>query len=325
MEHEYLIVTVLLTTLISSGCMGGGEGGSDTGLDIGPGGKTITVTDYEVQPQSILAGQGTQVDIGVVNTGGMTAKVQVGKEGTNPDDVEGREILVNSCPDIFSITRFSSESSRLADTNTSYTLEPGDELKLSWSMSSVEDNIPLNGYRCPVGFQIPFDYGVNAYQQIQVKQNDEIQGSTNIRSKTSTGPLNMNLEMIGSTAEKEAPTFIEGDNMEVLLQLENTAPEDSSYQGLVELGSPTISSSEEFSINATSCNFDTMEGDGVRNSVEIDKKMRLYQGQSRIVRCGITLEESLENPSTKGQITSEADYSYIKDLGETEIEVEYRG
>lgn len=324
MEREYLIITVLLTTLISSGCMGGG-GSSDTGLDIGPGGKTITVTNYEVQPQSILAGQGTQVDIGVVNTGGMTAKVQVGKEGTSPNNVEGRQILVNSCPDIFSITRFSSESSRLADTNTSYTLEPGDELELSWSMSSVEDNIPLNGYRCPVGFQIPFDYSVNAYQQLEVKQNEEVQGSTNIQSKTSTGPLNINLEMIGSTSEQEAPTFIEGDSMEVLLQMENTAPEESSYQGLVELGSPTIRSSERFSINATSCNFDTMNGEGVRDSVEIDKQMRLYQGQSRIVRCDITLEGSLGSPSVRGQITAEANYTYIKDLGETEIQVEYRG
>lgn len=323
MEHEYLIVTVLLATLISSGCMGGGS--SDTGLEIGPGGKTITVTSYEVQPQSILAGQGTQVKIGIVNTGGMNSRVRVGLNNTEPENVQGKNVLVNSCPDIFSITRFSSESSRLADTNTSYNLEPGDELELTWTLTSTTENIPLNGYRCPLGFQIPFEYGVDAYQQVETKQNEEVQGATNIMSKTSQGPLNINLETIGSTSEQGPPTFIEGDSMEILLQMENTAPEESSYQGLVELDAPTITSSDKYSINATSCNFATKNGDGLRKTVKIDKEMRLYQGQSRIVRCDFVLDGTLENPSTRGQITANANYTYIKDLGETEIEVEYRG
>lgn len=324
MEHEYLIITVILATLISSGCMGGGE--SETGLDIGPGGKTITVTDYEVQPQSILAGQGTQIQIGIVNTGGMDSRVKVGVNNTiEPDDVDGKNVMVNSCPDIFSITRFSSESSRIADKNNSYQLKPGDELELTWSLTSTSKNIPLNGYRCPLGFQIPFEYAVDAYQQVEMKRNEEVQGATNIMSKTSQGPLNINLETIGSTSEQGPPTFIEGDSMEVLLQMENTEPEESSYQGLVELGSPTLSSSDKYSINATSCNLETENGDGVRDKVEIDKEMRLYEGQSRIVRCNFVLDETLENPSAKGQITANANYTYIKDLGETEIEVEYRG
>ncbi|MFB6115335.1 MAG: hypothetical protein ABEK04_03505 [Candidatus Nanohalobium sp.] len=353
MNSKHSVAGLVLLTLLASGCMGGG---GDTGLNIGPGGKTITVTSFEVQPRSILAGSSTQVQLGLVNTGVMDANITIGEDG--------REILRNFCPDIFQITSFNAYSSRVSSTQNQYTLKPGDKLQLSWGLkNSNTGSVPTYGYKCPLSMQIPFDYGVSAYQQLQVKKNKEIQGSTNIQSRTSQGPLNLHLEMIGSTSEKGSPTFIKGDNMEVLVQMENTAPKESSYQGLVNLEKPVIATSERFLINRSSCNMETKvlgssdtevsekvlkmipqryrdqyEGesssDNLVHGVKIDKDMRLYQGQSRIVRCGVVLrkpdgsgalEGAMDAPSVKGQVEAYVDYTYVKDLGETQVKVEYRG
>lgn len=330
MNHEYLMLSVLAATLISSGCMGDG---GDTGLDIGPGGKTITVTDFEVQPTSIRAGSSTTIRLGIVNTGGMSSNVTIAKDNENN---EGKMILTNHCPDFFSIGEFDAYSTRNSKKSDTYNLEPGDELQLSWSLRNNNEDIPLNGYSCPLSMQVPFDYGVTAYQQLEVKRNNEIQGATVLESKTSEGPLNIHLEMLGSTTDSGAPKFLKGDNMEVLVQLENTAPEDSSYQGLVELNAPRIRSSESYLINSTSCNMQT-NSEGLTRSLEIENTLRLYQGQSRVIRCGVvpskesggsdalTEDDELPQPSVRGQITSMANYTYIKDLGEKEIQVEYRG
>jgi hypothetical protein len=130
---------------------------------------------------------------------------------------------------------------------------------------------------------------------------------------------------------------VKGDNKEVLVQLENTAPEDSSYQGLVDLDSPRIEASENYLINSSSCNMDTTAEDDLVRSLEVDRTLRLYQGDSRVIRCGVVLSEEsgsnsalgsdqeMPQPSIRGQITANANYTYIKDLGEREIEVKYRG
>jgi hypothetical protein len=334
MDQKHLLLTLLVATLISSGCIGGGgnEGG---GLDIGPGGKTITVTDFEVQPTEIRAGSTTQITLGVVNTGGMSSNVTIASDESSEN--QGQGILINNCPDIFSISSFDAYSSRNPDVAEDYYLEPGDELEVSWSLSNSNEDIPLNGYTCPIRMQIPFDYGVTAYQQLEVKENSEIQGATTLESRTSQGPLNIHLETIGSTTDQGAPKFVKGDNKEVLVQLENTAPEDSSYQGLVDLDSPRIEASENYLINSSSCNMDTTADDDLVRSLKVDRTLRLYQGDSRVIRCGVVLSEEsgsnsalssnqeMPQPSIRGQITADVKYTYIKDLGEKEIEVKYRG
>lgn len=332
MDQKYLILTLIAAALVSSGCIGGEN--DDGGLEIGPGGKTITVTDFEVQPTEIRAGSTTQITLGIVNTGGMSSNVTIDSDESS--DNQGKGILINNCPDIFSISSFDSYSSRNPDVAEDYNLEPGDELELSWSLSNSNEDIPLNGYTCPARMQIPFDYGVTAYQQLEVKENSEVQGATTLESKTSEGPLNIHLETIGSTADQGPPKFVKGDNKEVLVQLENTAPEDSSYQGLVDLDSPRIESSENYLINSSSCNMDTTADEELVRSLEVDRTLRLYEGDSRVIRCGVVLSEEsgsdevlgsdgeMPQPSIRGQITAETNYTYIKDLGEKEIEVKYR-
>ncbi|MFB6175484.1 MAG: hypothetical protein ABEJ87_05970 [Candidatus Nanohalobium sp.] len=361
MNQKYLLTCLLLSTVLASGCIGGG-GGDGGGLNIGPGGKTVTVTSFKVQPKSILAGSSTQMHVGIVNTGVMPANVSVGDKGT--------KILRNYCPDIFNIQSFSGYSSRVSSTEDSYTLKPGGELQLRWTLkNSNKGSVPTYGYKCPLSMQIPFDYGVSAYQQLEVKRDRDVQGATELQSRTSQGPMTINLEMIGSTSKKGAPTFIKGDRMEVLVQMENNAPEESSYQGLVSLKEPVIGTSDRFKINKSSCNMKTktagsatgaayMKSGGSRfkgaeitsgsgtnsnsesssgglvDSIVVNQKMRIYQGESRIIRCGVVLtpkngDEKLKSkmgvPSIRGQIDAHVNYTYIKDLGETQIKVKYRG
>lgn len=316
MGNRVLLTGIIMVSLISSGCMNGGGGG---GPKIGPGGKTITVTDFGIQPKEIRSGYDTQIQLGLINTGVMDADVTVGDKG--------KKILRNYCPDIFTISDWNSYSSRSASVQDSYTLKPGEELQMSWTLkNSNTGSVPVYGYKCSISMQIPFDYSVSAYQQLQVKRNSEIQGTTTLESRTSRGPLNLNVEMIGSSSDKGNPTFIQGDTMEVLIQMENTAPDESSYQGLVNLTDPTIETSENFRINKSSCNVDLKESKtGMADSVTVDENLRLYQGDSRIVRCEIAMDGEMTAPSIRGQIESKVNYTYIKDLGESKIEVKYGG
>lgn len=326
MDEATLTAILLLSALVTSGCMGGG-GGNEGGLNVGPGGKTITVTNFEVQPRDLLSGSNAQINVGIVNTGSKPANVTVGEEG--------KEILTNYCEgDIFRIQDFNAVSTGSEENEGTYSLRPGGELDLSWNIINIDESVPPYGLRCPLGLQIPFDYGVSAYQQLEVKRDREVQGATSLRSRTSEGPLNINMEVTGSA---EAPSFLKGDTMEILLQMENNAPDESSYQGLVDIRKPVIESSERFLINRTSCNLRTETDSGLTRQIKIDRKMRLYEGQSRVVRCRVHLSqsesgtdivgdsESMDVPSVRGQITSSVNYTYVKDLGETEIEVESRG
>lgn len=389
MERSNLILTVVVLTFVSSGCMSGG--GSSDGLDIGKGGNAMTVTQFDIQPTDIMAGSGTTITMGITNTGYLNSEVDVGDEG--------RELLTNYCSDIFNIQSFDAYSSSSQDipADNEFSLEPGEEIRATWQLENENaDAVPLMGFRCPMRVQVPFNYSVQAYQQIQVKENTEVQGTPQLASRTSSGPLNLVVETIGSTSEEGAPTFIEGNNMEVLVQMRNQQPEESTYRGIVELGSPVISTSESFVIDRESCNlrsesaggitgdategsvfeppsdsdssseeeqssdsssddapfeppededsdsssgagdtpFQTPEqdygegeasGDGLVNAVQITEDMRLYQGQSRVVRCSIELAEDLDQPSTSGELRAHANYSYVKDMGQTQVEVEYRG
>jgi hypothetical protein len=51
----------------------------------------------------------------------------------------------------------------------------------------------------------------------------------------------------------------------------------------------------------------------------------MFEGQSRLITCDIPLPDSLVEPSEVGQITASVKYTYLKQAGETNIEVQNRG
>ncbi|MFB6180448.1 MAG: hypothetical protein ABEJ93_01085 [Candidatus Nanohalobium sp.] len=314
MRREIVVGILLSLVLLSSGCILN-KGGS-TGLEVGPGGKTITITEHSIRPQEILAGSNTNIRLGFANTGTMNAEVSVGEDG--------KEILTNYCPDLFKIQSFNAYSSSTAREKKKYVLEPGEKLKTSWSLKNVNtQKVPTYGYKCPIDMQVGFNYSVEAYQQFEVKQNREVQGATGFASRTTEGPVTINVEMLGSTTQGE-PSFIEGEDLEVLVELENNKPEESSYQGLINLGKMKLESSEDYKIEGDSCNLDTNK-DFDTHKLTIQEQLRVGGERSRVVRCKIEPSGSIDQPSVRGQITAKINYTYVKDLGSTNLEIRYRG
>lgn len=296
MEKGKLALSLLFAAVIVSGCADNGGGKVS--------GEAISVTGPTVQPSEIREGSSVQVSMSAQNTGNIPGKVLVGDNGTR--------ILTNYCSDFFSIPRegFSSYSSRNADTAETYTLRPDETIQLNWQLDQDGGNVPINGYNCPTKFQLPFNYSVDAYQQLQITQRDTEAG-VGLSSKTSQGPLSIAIQTIGSSSQTGAPVFLEDDNPEVLIQVFNERPEQSALRGLIKIKDIEIGSSG------------VELGEGCK---DIEETIRINQNQeSEIIRCDINGMELDGVPSKRAEITASANYTYVKSLGSRNIQVKYSG
>ncbi len=348
MNQRLVILCIFAASVVASGCIGGGGGqGTQT-----QGGQAITVDQLQVTPSEIRAGSTVRVRMGVTNSGELPAKVEL---GSSDGDVDGNQILTNHCPDIFDISDFSASSSNVSDTEGSYGLAPGYSIQMNWELEQSTGNVPLNGYDCQLKFEVPFDYSVEAFRQLQVKTNDDVQGTEELFSKSSQGPMKIEMETIGSSSERGAPTFLEGDNAEILVQLENKNPEESSYTGTVELAPPamdargvsfedveiTSNMSEERKEVAKSIarRMDGVDPSSVNEGNEVplcprpgdvplSGNLRIYEGGSKVFRCEIdwSLQQGgVPVPSIRGEVFARSNYSYVKDVGTRNVRVMYRG
>lgn len=346
MNQRLVTLSLFALAILVSGCTGGG-GGQGTQDQ---GDQAVTVDQLQVNPSEIRAGSTVRVRMGVTNSGELPAKVNL---GSSEGDVDGNQILTNHCPDIFDISDFSASSSNVSDTQNTYALQSGYSIQMNWELQQSTDNVPLNGYDCQLKFEVPFDYSVEAFRQLQVKANDDVQGTEELFAKSSQGPMKIEMETIGSSSERGAPTFLEGDNAEVLVQLENKNPEDSSYTGTVELNPPVMDargvSFEEANISEDEDRVEVAEDiarrmEGIDASdvsgggqaalcprpgeVPLSGNLRIYEGGSKVFRC--TLDWELEEngvavPSLRGEVFARANYSYVKDVGTRSVKVNYRG
>jgi hypothetical protein len=190
---------------------------------------------------------------------------------------------------------------------------------MNWELTQDTGNVPLNGYDCNLRFQVPFEYSVNAFRQLQVKSNPDVQGSEELSAKSSKGPMKIEIQAIGSSAPRGAPTFLEDDSGDVRIQLENKKPgEDSSYTGVIELNPPKVES-ENVGFTDQCPNADDIPENG---------KIRIYEGKSKIFACPLEWDLNqggTQVPSIRGQVFAEADYTYVKDIGSRSVRVKYRG
>lgn len=306
MHQRRVILSLLAAVIIVSGCTGGG--GNQEADD--QGNTAISVQNLQVEPAEIFAGSNTRIRMSFENVGELPARIQLGENGEN--------VLTNHCPDIFDVKSFTASSSNVSNTfeDRPYILDNGYQMRLTWNLEQSSDNVPLNGYRCNLRFKVPFNYSVDAFQQIQIKRNSEVEGSDELFSKSSAGPMKLEIESIGSSSPEGAPTFLENDSPEVLVQLENKEPEEGAYSGTMELGMPTIEAS------GVEFGNDTHEMECPRVG-DVEATLQLYQSQSKIFRCPITWE--LNAPSKRAEISASADYAFIKDAGTREVQVRYRG
>lgn len=363
MDQRLVTLTLFALAVVVSGCTGGG------GKKVqDQGDRAVTVSQLQVTPTEIFEGSTVRIRMGVTNSGSLPARVNLGisnqsgggicescktveSGGSWERVVAGSQILTNHCPDIFDITSFSASSSNVSETRSSYYLAPDYSIRMNWELTQNSGNVPLNGYRCSLKFEVPFDYSVEAFKQLQVKANSEVQGSDELFAKSSKGPMKIEIQTIGSSAKRGAPTFLKGDNAEVLIQLENEKPDDSSYTGTVELKPPVmIARNLRFGkveipgdrvqvakqIAARHPNLDKSSisaGDKVRmcpnpSDVPLSGDLRIYEGKSKVFRCDVnwTLRENgVSVPSLRGEIFARANYTYVKDVGSRTVRVRYSG
>jgi len=307
MNQRKVILSLLATVIVISGCTGGG-GGNQEAED--QGNTAISVQNLQVEPAEIFAGSNTRIRMSFENVGELPAEIKLGEDGEN--------VLTNHCPDIFDVKSFTASSSNISTTleQRPYILDSDYQMRLTWNLEQSSDNVPLNGYRCNLRFKVPFNYSVDAFQQIQIKQDSEVEGSDELFSKSSEGPMKLEIESIGSSSPQGAPTFLEDDSPEVLVQLENKEPEKGAYSGTMELGMPTIEA------EGVKFGNDTHDMQCPRTG-DVEATLQLYQSQSKIFRCPINW--TLNSPSKRAEISASADYAFIKDAGTKEVEVRYRG
>ncbi|WEL23928.1 hypothetical protein [Candidatus Nanohalovita haloferacivicina] len=300
METRELGISILFLAVLASGCIGPG-GNQQTQKE---NGRALTITGPEVQPSSgsIYPDSTVRVSIGVKNTGEMNGTLMAGEDG--------EEILTNYCTDIFKMQDYDGRSSKTEANKDSYFLKPGWEAEFDWELKQYGD-VPLMGQTCNLQFQAPFNYSVSAYREIQIKKGIESGGDPALSSKTSKGPLSIQIETIGSSSDQGAPVFIEGDNIEMLTRLSKRSTEESPYRGLVSVTTPEFSSSEGLNIQMDTCN--------------IPERLIMDRGDSQVIRCDISYGGSIDSPSVREELSVEADYQYTKDAGSIPVEVKYSG
>ena len=265
----------------------------------------IAVNELSVEPQSITAGQSLSVSLEAVNAGLLEGTIDVGKAST------GDEVLTNYCPDYFSIEEFRASSSRsgTGEKQSNYKIGEGEKARFFWRLKQDSPGeIPLQGYDCNMRFEIPFNYSVRAYKQLQVKKNRGVEGSTNLATDISPGPLSIDMKILGSTASQQN-TILERDNASLYLTAYNQDTESSTYQGLININDIEISSGGSIDLN---------EDCGEIESVT------LVSGNKEIYRCNIK-HDSLNSPSIRGEVETNINYTFVKDVGQRQVKVKYGG
>jgi hypothetical protein len=326
MERDTTVLTLLILTAVASGCVHTSGGGTIT-----EGPESVTVDTVTVEPSQIYEGNDVRVSLTAFNSGNLPADVIVGENGTR--------MLTDYCPDIFDNKheRFSASTSTVAETrqgeDASYALEPGEKIDVRWLLEQ-EGNVPLNGFRCPMSFSVPFNYSVESYRQIQIKQSREVEGSPQLNSESSSGPLVMALETLPGATGVQGTYVTPGEdtgdqNIQLLVQLINEEPREQYRKGLVEISEKSfyIKASDPLQLNERAVDGEwEVQGDYSETRCDMpDADFRMYQGKSLTIQCNIPVPDEFDQPSVLSEITAGINYTYIKDAGERTVEVQTRG
>jgi hypothetical protein len=299
MPKSKVILLILAITITVSGCsIIGGETSDQSS------GDAISVDRFEVTPQQIYAGSDVSAVLQITNTGNTKAEINVGDQGTN--------ILKSYTPDLLKIEDFSASSSNISKTKKEYHLRPDDSLSMSWDLHQFDES-RVRFYadqQIDMAFQIPFDYSVESYQQFQVKEDRDVSDLENLASASSSGPMDIHIQMIGSSSEHGSPIFLSQDNVQVRIRFINNDVEEGDGVGLIEIENPEIRAlGDDFSIPEDGCN----TPDNIRVSGE----------SSTTITCDLNIPDV--ESSSQGEIQVAADYTFTKTVSKDHITVQYRG
>jgi len=283
MDRNVIILFIL--ALVSTGCASSSGGG-------------IQVNEFTVEPREVFSGGEAFARLEAVNAGKLGGEVNVGEEG--------RDVLVNHCPDVFEIDEFTVSSSTVADGNsTSFNLDTNERLRLSWGLKQDDSRtIPRSGFSCDMNFELPFQYSVTGYKQIQIKKDREVEDIPNLKSDVSGGPLTFDFQLLGSSTGKN-DIFLEEDNPSIRITAYHNGNSENGYQGLIETNDLNIETSD---------NIDFRGDCGSEDSVE------LASGNQEIYNCQLE-DTDLDVDSIRGEIRYTVDYTFVKDVGSRTVKV----
>lgn len=306
--------------VLASGCINTG-GGSGT---VTEGPESVVIEELSVNPQEIYSGQPVQASITAVNAGNIPAEVNVGENGG--------QILGDYCTDLFNLDSYAAYSDRSSQTQDSYRLESGEMVNARWTLQQ-QGNVPIYGKRCNLEFSVPFNYSVEAYRQIQIKQNREVQGSPQLSSESTTGPLALAIDTLpGSTGQTSTYVLSENgdDTVNVVIELVNKDPNEEFNKGLVDVDKSSfyVEATEPLQVDEEYRNGEWStngypEEDARCDMPETD--IRMLEGRSVTISCEIPLDSEIDSPSVISEISAGVNYKYIKNAGQVEVRVEPRG
>lgn len=349
MDRNFTALSLLILVVLVSGCTGGNsESGQETD-------KSVEIHSLSVNPTQVYSGTPINAELEIENIGKIDAQMDTGENG--------KKVLTDSCPDVFSIEEFSAVPQEYNLRDNIYKIDSDQGLTLRWRLNQ-EGDVPLYGRRCNLKFQIPFNYSVSGYRQIQVKSSRDVSGSS-LNWESSSGPLTLAIESITGTGQEGEDTFIEGedDKISALIQLQNEEKTEFN-KGVTDIQEESMwialtRSSGEVLFNETfkkqqteECEYNTdfnievcsrtgdvkyvwQSVDGGTNTdgethceINSGQPLRITEGKSRVIKCSYDYQAEgtdFQDPSEILEFRSSVDYTYIKDAGSQEVEVETRG
>lgn len=298
MPNSKVVLLILAVVITVSGCTNGGNTQSSSG-------DAIAVERFEVVPQTIYAGSDVTATLNVRNVGNTEAEITPGNQGKN--------ILKSYTPDLLMIEDFSSESTANPDTleEESYTLQPDETLSMNWDLHQFDES-RIRFYadqQIDMTFQIPFRYTVQAYQQFQIKEDSDVDSLEGLGAASSNGPMDIHIELIGSSSEGGSPVFIEGDNMQVRVEFRNNDVEEGDGVGLINIDSPEIRALSD-KISVESCN--------------TPSNIQVRADSSTSITCNVNINGEIGS-SIRDEIRVTSDYRFTKTVSKEHITVKYRG
>lgn len=310
-------LSLLFMTVIVSGCINGSNGTQAEGE------QSITVTELSVQPSQVYEDSSTRATLEAVNTGNLAAEIQLGEEGS--------EVLKDHCQDIFELEEFSSTLSRTIEPlegENSYKVEHGDSMRLSWTLQQT-GHVPLYTLDCDMRFELPFDYSVQAFRQIEIKQDRDVEGSPNLESTSSTGPMKLEIGTVpGALGDSSTYTVEDDGNITVHMQLINQQPEQGYRKGVigVDRDSLEIDLSEELKQMIDSSDNGVEINQVEKDLCSVPEDLTLYEGRSATITCDIPVpdESELDEPAIITEINAGLNYTYSKNAGTQSVTVERR-
>jgi hypothetical protein len=304
MDYRFQAILMIGLALAASACVGGDDSFQGS----------IQITEFSVAPTEIFEGQDFSVALEAENTGAKTANISVEENGAN--------VMIDACEQVFDIEPqgFNIVSSAEPDP---YSLENGQGLRLEWEMSH-EGSVPRYGRECDLSFQMPFNYSVTAFTQIQIVENEGSEIKPDLQHKSSTGPLSIDVTTIPSGNQRYVTN--EDEKVEVLFKMVNNQPEEDRNKGLVNINTDSvkIEANDPLDFEAEMGPDGEWESEGDGSCSSPGRDIPVFQGESQTYRCEITLPDSVEI-SEVSEISIGFSYKYVKDVGTKTIKVKTRG